>query len=101
MKNPEDYMLPCPNKKFFGIDCPGCGLQRSVVMVSKGEFNNAFHMFPAVYTTILLVIAVFFHFILKKKATTKIILVLAVINVIIIIIAYILKMNPILSNLKS
>lgn len=89
----EDYMLPCPNKKFLGIDCPGCGLQRSVILVSKGEFTHAFNMFPAVYTTLLFMIFVVLHFILKKKITSKIIIILAVINVIVMLTAYILKMN--------
>ncbi|MGS0524465.1 DUF2752 domain-containing protein [Zobellia nedashkovskayae] len=31
-------MLPCLNKKLFGIDCPGCGLQRSIVLFFKGRF---------------------------------------------------------------
>ncbi|PTT75055.1 hypothetical protein DBR25_09235, partial [Chryseobacterium sp. HMWF001] len=43
----EDFMLPCPIKKFFGIDCFGCGTQRAIVMVFEGRFGEAFHMFPA------------------------------------------------------
>ena len=96
-KKTEDYMLPCLNKKMFGFDCPGCGLQRSTVMVTKGEFKAAFHMFPAIYTTILFVIAVVFHFILKKKITSKILIILAIINAVVIMTAYILKMNKVLS----
>lgn len=92
---PEDYMLPCLNKKLFGIDCPGCGLQRSVVLVSKGELKGAFYMFPAIYTTFLFIIAVVFHFVLKKKSTARLIIFLAILNSLIIIVAYIIKMNKI------
>jgi ATPase subunit of ABC transporter with duplicated ATPase domains len=53
----EDYLLPCLNKKLFGVDCPGCGIQRSIVHVAKGEFTDAFYMYPAIYT--LLVFAIF------------------------------------------
>jgi hypothetical protein len=45
----EDFMLPCPSKKFLGIECFGCGAQRAI-MVFEGRFGDAFHMFPAVYT---------------------------------------------------
>lgn len=93
MIEPEDYMLPCLNKKMFGIDCPGCGMQRSVVLVSKGEFQNAFTIYPAVYTTLLFMIAVFFHFLLKKKITSKILLTLGILNVTIMVVSYVLKMN--------
>lgn len=89
----EDYMLPCLNKKMFGIDCPGCGMQRSAILISKGEFTEAFYMFPAIYTTVLLLVAVILHFIFNKKITSKIILILAVLNVLVIVIAYIFKMN--------
>lgn len=95
--NVNDYMLPCMNKKLFGIDCPGCGFQRSVVMVTKGEFKEAFYMFPAIYTTLLFSLAVVVHFVLKKKITAKILLILGILNVAILIIAYVLKMNKLIS----
>lgn len=89
----EDYMLPCLNKKMFGFECPGCGFQRSLALVSKGEFQEAFFMFPAIYTTILFVFVVALHFYLKKKITSKILIILAIVNVITMIIAYVIKMN--------
>lgn len=42
-------MLPCLNKYLFGIDCFGCGLQRSVVLLATGNFYEAFVMYPAIY----------------------------------------------------
>ena len=50
----EDYMLPCLNKEIFGVDCPGCGLQRAMVLLFQGEFSEAFVMYPAIYTLLLL-----------------------------------------------
>lgn len=50
----ENYMLPCFTKKIFGFDCPGCGLQRSLVHLIKGEFSAAFHMYPAIYPMLIL-----------------------------------------------
>ena len=38
----KEYMLPCLNKKLFGFDCLGCGMQRSLLFISKGEFIEAF-----------------------------------------------------------
>lgn len=50
----EDYMLPCMTKKLLGFDCPGCGFQRSVVHLIKGEFVAAFEMYPAIYAIVFL-----------------------------------------------
>ena len=50
----ENYMLPCFTKKLFGFDCPGCGLQRALVHLVKGEFGAAFEMYPAIYPMFLL-----------------------------------------------
>ena len=50
----EDYMLPCLNKELFGVECPGCGLQRAVAMLLQGDFSGAFYMYPAIYTLLLL-----------------------------------------------
>ena len=43
----EKYMLPCISKQVFGIDCPGCGLQRSAALLLQGEFVASFLMYPA------------------------------------------------------
>ncbi|NMH27284.1 DUF2752 domain-containing protein [Flavobacterium silvaticum] len=88
----EKYMLPCFLKSIFGIDCPGCGAQRSVVLLFKGEFIAAFHMFPAIYTTILFAIFVSLHFIDKSHNYLKGVLYLGVANAVIMMIAYIYKM---------
>ena len=50
----EDYMLPCLTKQLLHFDCPGCGLQRSIVFLLKGDFVAAFEMYPAIYPMILL-----------------------------------------------
>ena len=48
----EDYLLPCINKKIFGIECLGCGIQRATVLLFRGEFIAAFKIYPAIYTLI-------------------------------------------------
>lgn len=42
----EKHLLPCFSKQVFGVDCPGCGLQRSLVLLLKGEFADSFLMYP-------------------------------------------------------
>jgi len=42
----EDYFIPCPIKRKFGIDCPGCGLQRSIDAILEGDFYSSFICYP-------------------------------------------------------
>ena len=86
-------MLPCMNKSLFGVDCIGCGAQRSILLLINGEFIKAFYQFPAIYTTILLFIFIGLHLINKKRDYKKIIIALAIINTIIMIISYIYKIT--------
>lgn len=88
-------MLPCMNKSLFGVDCIGCGTQRSLLLVLNGEFTKAFYQFPAIYTTLLLFGLIGLHLIDKKRNYQKIIIGLAIINAIIMIISYIYKITNI------
>ena len=86
-------MIPCMNKKLFGIECPGCGSQRSFFMLINGEFSAAFHIFPAIYSMSLLFLFLGLHFIDKSRDYQKIIIGLAIINALIMIISYIYKIT--------
>ncbi len=86
-------MIPCMNKTLFGIDCLGCGTQRAIVLIFRGDFAGAFHMFPAIYTTLLLVFFIFLNLIQKSKNYNKLIIGLAIVNVVIMIFSYIYKIT--------
>ena len=88
---PEDYMLPCLNKKLFGFDCMGCGMQRSVSLIVHGDFVDAFYMYPAIYTLILLFGFILINYFKNFKFANKIIITLAILNAVIIIGNFILK----------
>ena len=92
----DDYMLPCLNKKLFGIDCLGCGIQRALSLLIHGEFIAAFKMYPAIYTLLIFAGFVAVNFFYKVKNGQKFILILAIINVLIIVISYIIKMNQLI-----
>ena len=92
MLSPEDYMIPCLNKKLFGFECLGCGLQRSVSLLFNGEFIAAFKMYPAIYTLIPLFLLIGVNIFYKFKNANKIINILAIASVSIILISYIIKL---------
>lgn len=86
-------MIPCMNKKIFGFDCPGCGIQRAFAMIFRGEFADAFFMFPAIYTTIVFFIFIGLNFLDKSRNYHKLIISFAIINALIIIVSYIHKIT--------
>lgn len=92
MLSPEDYMIPCLNKKLFGFDCFGCGLQRSVSLLFQGEFIAAFKMYPAIYTLLPLALLITVSFFYKFKNANRIINLLAIASIAIIIINYLYKL---------
>ncbi|MDN3619009.1 MULTISPECIES: DUF2752 domain-containing protein [Polaribacter] len=90
----NDYLLPCLNKSLFGIDCPGCGIQRAFMLLTKGDFVAAFKMYPAIYTLLLFGLFILITFKFRFKNKQKIIISFATINVLVIIISYCIKMKP-------
>ena len=89
----EDYMLPCLNKQLLGIDCPGCGLQRSVDLLLHGEFVAAFQMYPAIYPMLALLAFLVTSSFTTIKYSRQLKMALVVMTAGTIIISYILKMN--------
>ena len=89
----ENYMLPCLNKKLFGVECMGCGTQRSINLLLHGDFIGAFKMFPPIYTLILFFIILFLHFTDNSRNYNKSIIYLVVINGIIMLTNYIYKIT--------
>lgn len=83
--NIEDFMLPCPSKKFLGIECFGCGTQRAIVLVFQGKFSEAFQMYPAVYTLLMFFGFVILNFLDKKRNYGQILIFLAIINAVIMV----------------
>lgn len=91
-KGLEDYMLPCLNKKYFGFECMGCGLQRSAAFLIRGQFVDAFLMYPGIYTIIALFGFIILNSFKNFKFGNKIIVILALLNVFTIIGSYLLKL---------
>ena len=86
-------MLPCLNKKLFGLECFGCGFQRATVLFFRGEFIAAFKMYPAVYPLLLLGLFVILSMFFKIKYAHKIKIVLAILSGVIIIVSYFYKVS--------
>ena len=85
-------MLPCFSKTFLNMDCLGCGLQRSFLLLLNGNIFDAFKMYPAIYTLLLLVFLIALKLFYKKELINKLINYSAIISVIIIIFSFLIKL---------
>lgn len=65
----QHHLLPCPFKFITGIDCPGCGFQRSFLLLIQGELKASIQLYPP--TIPLLSLGIFFlvkHFYIFKNS---------------------------------
>jgi hypothetical protein len=89
----QNHLLACPFKKMTGVDCPGCGFQRSVLALIEGNFKNSLYLYPAtiplLVTAIYLLLDAKYHFD-KRDFVKKI---LYYLTGSIIIVSYTLKMT--------
>lgn len=88
----EAYLLPCINKEIFGMECYGCGGQRSLMLLLNGHFQDAFFMFPAIYTIIILLFFVVINIFYKFKYDFIIKIGLLILNAAIMLVSYAVKM---------
>ena len=87
----EDFLLPCLNKQLFGIDCYGCGGQRSVLLLLKGDFHGALVLFPAIYPILILLGFVLFNLFYKFQYDYYIKMALIIISGCVMTGSYLLK----------
>lgn len=88
----KEYMLPCLNKELLGVDCPGCGLQRSVALLFEGNLWAAFKMYPATFTLIPLFLVLISAKVLNFKYDNRLIIGLSIATVALILINYTTKL---------
>lgn len=88
----EKNMLSCQWQK-AGVECTGCGTQRAIIHLLKGEFIEAFNTYPAIYTLFIMFIFLGLHLKFNFAKGHKILLWLFIINLIIIILHYIIKIT--------
>ncbi len=73
-------MFPCISKTVLGIECLGCGFQRAIVLLFKGNYKGAFEIYPAVFSSLILLIFVGLHYLHHNKKYKKILVISFLIN---------------------
>ncbi|MES2761524.1 MAG: DUF2752 domain-containing protein [Bacteroidota bacterium] len=56
----EHHLFSCFFKSYFGVECPGCGMQRSLIALLKGDIMGSLHynvaLIPFIVTLVLLIV---------------------------------------------
>jgi len=87
----NNHMLTCPSKHFFHVDCPGCGLQRSIIELLEGNFAESFRLYPATIPLLFCLIFTALHLLLKFKRGASIIKGSYIFTAVVIFVSYIYK----------
>lgn len=87
----ENHLLTCPFKHLTGLDCPGCGAQRSVIALLRGDLMTSFKLYPATLPIIGLLIFSAVHLKFELKNGAFFIKFLYIVVTLIIVINYIYK----------
>ncbi|WP_316835671.1 DUF2752 domain-containing protein [Pedobacter nutrimenti] len=65
----DSFFIPCPFKHLTGYDCPGCGFQRSLLALLKGDFKDSFSLYPPTVPLLFtIVIALCANYWLKNRS---------------------------------
>jgi hypothetical protein len=94
----DSWMLPCFTKQVIGMDCPGCGIQRSISLLLHGEVLDSFLMYPALFPVIFLLGFLFFDMFAYVKYGEQIKLWGTIITIGTILTSYIIKLTLILNH---
>jgi len=88
----EKHSLPCYYKKYLGIECPGCGMQRSIIELLRGNIVECLKTYPALFPTIFLVTYLVLHLIFKFEKGAFVLKISFIFTASIVMINFIIKL---------
>ena len=85
------HELPCTYKALFGIDCPLCGFQRSILFLISGDFHQSLRQYPPLIPMLLYAVFLGIIFFGKREKQFRAIKAASIIMLIMISVNYIYK----------
>lgn len=87
----ESHMGTCSFHEHTGIACPGCGIQRSVLAMLRGDFMESILLFPALLPLMVMLVFLGFHLAFDLKNGALILKILYITNSFLIIGPFLFK----------
>lgn len=87
----ERHLLTCPSKKMFYLDCPGCGLQRSILALFRGDLAASWQLYPPTLFILATLAFLILHLVFDLRQGAYILKILFIITVAVMAINYIYK----------
>lgn len=75
----QNHLIPCPFKFVTGFDCPGCGFQRALILLIKGDFRQSWEMYPPTIPIAFLFLLAGLSYIMPFKNRSVVINTLAIV----------------------
>jgi hypothetical protein len=88
----ESHQQTCSFRDHFGIDCPGCGLQRSILELLKGNLLESVYLYPALLPMLTMFAYLVLHLAFKFRNGAFILKVMFIVNVCLISLNYLYKL---------
>jgi hypothetical protein len=88
----ESHQGTCSFREMTGIDCPGCGLQRSILALLRGDLAGSIQEFPALLPLAAMFLFLGIHLVFKLKHGAFILKICYIANISIIILNYVYKL---------
>ncbi|MBB6236645.1 hypothetical protein HDC90_001257 [Pedobacter sp. AK013] len=88
----QNHLIACPFKALTGIDCPGCGFQRSFIALVQGDLSKSWSLYPPTIPLLILFASagLLYKLQIKQRSFIFRILVIAIGNF--VMISYVHKM---------
>ncbi|MEO5641705.1 MAG: DUF2752 domain-containing protein [Bacteroidia bacterium] len=89
----EHNLLTCPYKSMTGVDCPGCGMQRSFIELLRGNFFESLSLYPALIPILFTFIFLLFHLKFKFNNGAMILMYSFIGATTVVLVSFIIKMT--------
>jgi hypothetical protein len=87
----ESHQGTCSFREMTGIECPGCGLQRSILALLRGDLAGSILQFPALLPLAAMFLFLGIHLVFKLKHGALILKIFYIGNISLIVLNYVCK----------
>ncbi|MGM0626313.1 MAG: DUF2752 domain-containing protein [Bacteroidota bacterium] len=87
----EKHMGECAFKAHIGMDCPGCGMQRSFIELLKGNIFDSIQFYPGLLPMLFTLTFLIMHLIFNFRQGARILKFSFIFTIIVILTHYIIK----------